>query len=82
MVYHFRGVYGTLASYSMSDGTNAILTGLSPLLITVDIGYHDYHLMTNIGYCDNFSDSQSTMTFSLLGNYHPMTTGLLDIVTI
>ena len=64
MVYHFRGVYGTLASYSMSDGTNAILTGLSPLLITVDIGYYDYHLMTNIGYCDYFSDSQSTMTIS------------------
>ena len=28
MVYHFRGVYGTLISYSMADGTNAILIGL------------------------------------------------------
>lgn len=29
MVYHFRGVYGTLVSYSMADGASAILIGLS-----------------------------------------------------
>ena len=27
MVYHFRGVYGTLVSYSLADGANAILIG-------------------------------------------------------
>ena len=44
---------GTRGRMHIPQGMLAIITTINISAVTVDIGYCDYHLVTNIGYCDH-----------------------------
>ena len=51
-----NGVPFQISILELLKPSSAVETQLSKILVTVDIGYCDYHLVTNIGYCDYFAN--------------------------